>query len=153
MTRMNKKSQEKKIKALDKAWGDACDAHDAKAVAAFYATNATCVWPDQKAIHGRPAILKAWITLCKDPALKLRFTAKRITISKSGDMATDFGIVHGQFTTPTGIIKVVFKYLVVWIADRGSWKVLFDTYNYDEPAPSAPGGGGSGDVMQKKSGA
>ena len=84
MTRLTKKAEEKKIRALDDAWGDACCAHDAKAVAEFYAVNGTCVWPDQKAIYGRPAILRAWKTLCTDPGLKLRFFAKRITRLPNG---------------------------------------------------------------------
>lgn len=135
MARLNKQAEEKKIRALDDAWGDACCAHDAKAIAAFYAEDATCVWPDQKAIVGNPAILRAWKTLCKDPGLKLRFFPERITIARSGDMATDFGVVKGQFGTSRKWIT--FKYLVVWINVRGTWKVFFDSYNYNKAQPPA----------------
>ena len=143
MAKLTTKAEIKAIKALDAAWGDACCARDAKAVAAFYATNGTCVWPAQKAVYTRPEILKAWKKICADPNLKLRFFPKRITFSRSGDLASDFGVVKGAFSDEDThkIIRQTFKYLVVWTKVTGKWMVLFDCYNYDEPAPAAPGGG------------
>ena len=154
MAKFDKKAEEKAIHALDAAWGDACCARDAKAVAAFYAQNGTCVWPEQKAVYKRPAILKAWKKICEDSNLKLRFFPKRITFSRTGDLASDFGVVKGQFTGPTKItkkgkkritkttiIRPTFKYLVVWTKVTGKWMVLFDCYNYDKPTRAAPGGG------------
>lgn len=142
MARVNKKAEEKAIRALDKAWGDAATAHKAGAVASFYAQDGMCVWPDEKPIRGKAAILKAWTALCKDKKLMLKFTPTSITVADSGDLASDYGVCRGRFGTGTGSISAVFKYLVVWTKVRGTWKVLYDSYNFNAPLPAPSGGAG-----------
>lgn len=143
MALVNKKAEEKAIRALDKAWGDAATAHRGRAVAGLYAPDGVCAWPDEKPIRGKAAILKAWTALCKDKKLMLKFTPTRITIADAGDMASDFGVCRGRFGAGSGTISAVFKYVVVWTKVRGSWKVLYDIYNFNAPLPAPSGDTGA----------
>ena len=127
---------EKLIRALDAKWGDAATAHDLEAVVAFYAPNGTLVWPDQPAVHGTADIRTAWKEMIATiPGLGLRFIVETITISASGDLASDFGAVRLQQDGPDGTPMVdMAKYLVNWQKVDGEWKVLYDSWNEDKKA-------------------
>ena len=58
MPSVNKKADEKKIRALDKQWGEAATRKDLDAVVAFYAPDGSLVWPDAPAVHGTKAAAK-----------------------------------------------------------------------------------------------
>lgn len=134
-------SDEDKIRQLDKEWGEAADSHDVEAVLKFYSPNATLVWPEQPAIHGAAAIRDAWTGFFKDPNyenLSLGFTPKEIRVSGSRDLAIDFGVVAIKFGPAKNQQTVIAKYLVVWTAESGDWKVLYDSWNSNEPAGKAP---------------
>jgi ketosteroid isomerase-like protein len=89
-----------------------------------------------KAVHGTAAIRKAWKQMiATTPGLGLQFVVEKITIAKAGDMATDFGKViltmdgPSQDGKPGKKIRDVAKYVVTWQKVRGSWKVLYDSWN------------------------
>ena len=101
-----------------------------QAAAAFYAEDATLVWPGAPAVHGF-ADLKAALAgmISGTPGISIRFTPERIDIADSGDLATDFGRVDFGHDLPSGHVVEVGKYLVAWKKVGGVWKVLFDSYN------------------------
>jgi len=65
--------------------------------------------------------------------LTLKFTAERIDIAHSADLATDFGKVSFGYDTPKGRVMNIGKYVVVWKKVNGVWKVLYDSYNMNKP--------------------
>ena len=130
---VNKKAEEKAIRALDKAWTHAATRKDLRKVVTFYATDGSLVWPDTPPVHGKAAILKNWKSMMASiPGLVLKFSPERIEVSDSGDLASDYGVVYMQQKGATGIEKVRAKYLVVWKKEKGEWKVLYDGWNYNE---------------------
>ncbi|GAC1556002.1 MAG: hypothetical protein NVS2B5_17170 [Beijerinckiaceae bacterium] len=126
---MEHSSDEKTIRKLDAAWGDAACKKDLEAVAAFYAPNASLVWPGAPAAHGTAKIRAAWTELLKIPGLTLRFTPERIDIARDADIAVDFGRVDFKHDTEKGQVEEISKYVVVWKKMNGTWKVLYDCYN------------------------
>ena len=124
-------ADQKAILDLDAKWGEAATQHDVDAVVAFYASDATLVWPDMKAVHGTAAIRKAWKKMIAEtPGLGLAFVAETITVAKDGDLAADYGKVILTMDGPNGKkVRLVAKYLVNWRKVRGTWKVLYDSWN------------------------
>jgi ketosteroid isomerase-like protein len=122
-------SDEKKIRQLDAAWGDAACKKELEAVVAFYAPNGSLVWPGAPAAHGTAKIRAAWSELLKISGLALRFTPERIDIAQYADIAVDFGRVDFQHDAAKGRVEEISKYVVVWKKIDGTWKVLYDCYN------------------------
>src|SRR5690606_36256938 len=108
-------------------------------IVSFYAPDGAVVWPDAPARRGHDEIRQAWTELFQTPGLTLNFIPERIDNSDSGDMAADFGRVEAQFDGPQGRVTDVTKYVVVWRKVDGNWRVLYDTFNSNQPAtPAAP---------------
>ena len=138
---MGEQSQDqRRIRELDDEWSDAANTGDIDAILEFYAEDGSVVWPDAPAGHGHEGIrkaLKAMFDYCIN--LKLHFYPERIEVAKSGDMATDYGAVNFKYDTTDGIHHDdTSKYVVVWRRTNGDWKVLYDCYNSNAPAPVPP---------------
>jgi uncharacterized protein (TIGR02246 family) len=138
----NKKTRNKKtgnqdpdvaaIKALDKAWSKAAHAKDLVSVMKFYARDARVAWTDQPPAKGRKGILGVWKAVFDGtPDLWVEFKPTRIDISKSRDMAVDFGVVHFAPHTKANDTENTAKYLMVWKRENGAWKVLYDSWNWN----------------------
>lgn len=128
----SKQADNTAITQLDKGWGEAASSKNLDAVVAFYAEDGTLVWPDQPPVHGSANIRTAWSGAFQEmPNVFLQFTPERIDVSESGDLASDFGVVTMGTEGPQGP-KVTGKYVVVWKKVDGSWKVLYDSWNYNE---------------------
>jgi ketosteroid isomerase-like protein len=120
------------IEHLDKQWGSAATSRNLDDVVQFYAPNGTLVWPDQPPVHGTAGIRKAWEGMFQQiPNLFLQFTPERVTVSESGDLAADFGVVTMSMEGPNGP-KTVAKYVVVWTKVQDAWKVLYDSWTYND---------------------
>lgn len=126
------------IKALDRQWGADATAGHLDRVVGLYAKDGSLVWPDQPVVQGLAGIRSNWRAMLKTPGLKLRFVSREIRVAASGDLATDFGeVILGATGQPT--MKA--KYLVAWTKVSGTWKVLYDSWNTNQPpAPPAPAG-------------
>lgn len=129
------KAEEQAIRRLDEQWLAAAQKKDVEAAVAFYAPEATAMWPDAPAAKGTDAIRKAWTDLMKIPNMQLTFTPEHIEISQAGDFATDIGRASAEMDMPQGHVKEEAKYLVVWKKVNGAWKAQYDMFNLNAPAP------------------
>src|SRR5882757_598054 len=120
MAVVNTCDDEQKIRALDEAWGMAASQGKLDDVVAFYAPNASLVWPNACRYQGTIQIRQQWTEQFKTPGLKLRFIPAQIDIADCGDLASDFGAVELEATERP---RQEFKYLVVWQKINGTWKV------------------------------
>lgn len=124
------KTDEAAIRRLDEAWGKAATAKDLEAVVGFYAHDGSLVWPGAPAAHGTQDIRASWKqTMDTMPGLKLRFTPERIVIADDASLASDFGKVEFGHEDDGKPVMEIGKYVVVWRKEKGSWKVLYDSYN------------------------
>ena len=124
------------IRALDAEWSKAATAKSMKRVMKFYATDGSVVWPDQPLATGHKAIRKSWEAYFNaSPDMYLDFKPTHIEIASGGGMATDFGEVHFANGAKSKDTKNTAKYLVVWKREHGTWKVFYDSWNWNgEPA-------------------
>ena len=83
---------EKALDAYVKAWETACNAHDAKALAALYTEDAESVMPDGQRVEGRAAIEKSFAeSFDKNPKVKTKLTVISRQFIKS-DVAIEDGL-------------------------------------------------------------
>ena len=123
-------ADEAAIRRLDQEWGKAATEKNLAAVVGFYADDGSLVWPGQRAVHGIAGIRTNWKKMMKMyDGLKLEFVPERIVISDDATLASDFGRVKFGHKEKGKRIMVTAKYVVVWRKERGSWKVLYDSWN------------------------
>lgn len=134
---VDKAAEENAIGELATKWIDAAARKDVDTIVSFYAPDGTIVWPDAPAGRGPDAVRAAWTEVFKTPGLKLTFVPERFDLSSAGDMAADFGRIESEFDGPQGTVKDVAKYVVVWRKVNGQWRVLYDTFNSNQPAAPA----------------
>lgn len=122
---------DRRIRELDRLWGDAASRKDLDAVLAFYAVDGSLVWPNTRPVHGISQIRDMWKQMLQTiDGLKLEFRPETITLSPDRTMAADYGIViFDQKTNAYTFTRQEAKYLVVWKKVGDSWKVLYDSYN------------------------
>lgn len=108
---------------------------DTSVLASIYAEDAVMMGANEKAVRGRNEIAKSMAAMhaqMKLPAFELK--AQDVIVS--GDHAIETG-TYSMTMQPTGAkaITDVGKYLVVWKHQPdGSWKIIRDIYNSDQPA-------------------
>lgn len=107
---------------------------DYKAYAnAYYAEDATVLYPNNEAVKGRDAISAALSTLGTD----LNVTPTIVDINGRDDLAFVYGTV--KMTTNAGIELDHGKYIEIWKKQKdGKWQVIYDMYNTSIPMATEP---------------
>jgi uncharacterized protein (TIGR02246 family) len=128
-------ADEAAIRRLDEEWGKAATAKNLDAVVDFYAADGSLVWPGQRAAHGTAQIRRNWKKMMAlYDGLKLKFIPERVVISDDATLASDFGKVEFGHKEKGKPVRETAKYVVVWRKEKGSWKVLYDSYNTNSAA-------------------
>jgi uncharacterized protein (TIGR02246 family) len=117
------------IQQQEVRWNQAYSKRDGAAIASMYADDAAIANPGEPLVRGKDSIREATAAFAADPNLKVAFSANRIEVADSGELAYS----RGQYTltmtdpatskpeTSTG------HYLTVWKKQAdGSWKALED---------------------------
>jgi ketosteroid isomerase-like protein len=123
------------LRQLDGKFGAFAARKDSAGAAALYAPDAVIMAPDAPAVRGETAIRALWSALVVTPGLVLRVVPERIDVAPDGDFATDMGTVTMERDGPSGRETEVAKYLEVWRKQGGSWRVVYDMWNSNAPAP------------------
>jgi uncharacterized protein (TIGR02246 family) len=131
-------AEEGKVRAAEEADQKSWAAKDENGILAFYADDATLMTPGMPAAKGKDAMRPILKAILADPNLKLEFSAQRVEVAKSGDVAFTQGTY--QMTTTDGKTKkpVTDKGSYVTGYKRqadGSWKAVSDI-NTSEIAPN-----------------
>jgi len=123
------------IRDLNVRFGEAAASKDAEAAVALYAADGVIMAPGADMAKGTEAIRAVWTELLKTPGLAVAVIPEQVDVAASGDLAADMGRLELAMDLPDGPAKEVLKYLVVWKKVDGQWKVAFDTWNANAPAP------------------
>jgi ketosteroid isomerase-like protein len=128
-----------KIEAGNKAYAQALLKGDATAAASYYDENAVTLSSNMPMVKGRAAIEKSLTGLIQ-PGLKLKeFTTTTISVEGAGDIAVELGRAFLTFEMNGKVIADTGKYLTVWKKQAdASWKIAYDSYSTDIPAPAIP---------------
>jgi uncharacterized protein (TIGR02246 family) len=127
----------KAIKDTEAAWVKAAATKNADQYLAFYTDDASLLMPNAPIFTGKAAIKEAITPMVNDPNFSLTFSATKVEISKSGDLAYTQGPYKMTFSDVRGNkFEDEGKYLTVWRKQPdGTWKAVEDTNASDLPLP------------------
>jgi ketosteroid isomerase-like protein len=127
----------KALMDADKAWSETTNSTED--FLSFFAEGAS-VYPANAPIRtGREAITAFITELMSMPGFSLEWTAKTADVASSGDLGYTTGSASFTMNDPAGNpVTDTIKYVTVWRkAPDGSWKVVADIFNSDNPPPGA----------------
>lgn len=131
-----KSADEQAIRDADAQWAKAAAAKDVDKTVSFYSNDAIVLPPNQAAVTTKDAIRSLWKGLI-DSATTISWTATRVEMAKSGDMACLTGTYELTMNDGT---KDRGKYCEVWEKQpSGKWKCGTDIWNSDLPVPTGAG--------------
>ncbi len=115
-------------------WARHWNAKQLEKVVEIYAEDAVYLPPHHDAVHGRQAIREYLKGPLDHGATDLRFEVTYI--KQSGDLAYDVGRYSMTVPQSDGSKRPDRgKYLAVWRREKGSWKLVADSWSSDLPAP------------------
>jgi uncharacterized protein (TIGR02246 family) len=132
-TRVDRTSEEQRIRELGQQAMRAAQAKDAATYASFYADDAVSMGANQRAIRGRDAIRGMVAEMFALPNLAFSFAPTKIEVAESGDIAYEIGTYRFAADMPSARLDDEGKYLTVWRKVGGEWKIASDMSNSDRP--------------------
>lgn len=122
------------LSAIGEAWGEHLSAGDIDSLVALYAPDARLLAPNAEMVQGHDAIRQAF-----QPMFDAGLTGA--TPTAEAMVAGDLGYRLGTFTlnAPDGTVEDRGKFVEVWRAIDGEWKMMSDVYNSDLPSGAPTG--------------
>ena len=126
------------INAADTQMNQYLKVHGLEGAVSYSAHDGVLMTPGAKPVVGSDALREAFTDMMNDPKFELSFTADKVIVSKSGDLAYSIGKFSQSETNPkthaaehaTGSYVTVYKKTT-----GGEWKVVADIAT---PGPAAP---------------
>jgi len=124
-------SDESALKALDSDWSKAAGAKNVDKTVSYYSDDAIVLPPNSPPLTSREQIRAMWKGLLSAPGFSGGWTATKVDVARSGDLAYITGNyemtendANGKPQTDKG------KYLEVWKKQAdGSWKCVADMFS------------------------
>ena len=113
---------------------EACLARDAKKCADLYTADTVYMVQDQPALEGYDAVLKDYQSLfATESSAEIEMAEPVQQVLSMGDYAVIRGTGYNIESTDGNAKKVTYKWLILSKRQPdGSWKMVWDIYNYDE---------------------
>ena len=128
-----------KIEADMKAYEQAAVRGDAAATASYYDENAVVLVSGMPMVRGRANIEKVMRSWAQSEMKMKEFTSTTISVEGAGDLAVQLGRIFQTFEMSGKVIADTGKFVTVWKKQTdGSWKIAYDSWNTDIPAPAMP---------------
>ena len=125
------------LRGLDAKLGQAIDAKDAAAIAAFYSDDAILMPTAEPIVRGKAAITEEWKHILAIPAFQNESKLGGVEVAAAGDLAYTYGSYRSRLMGEDG--KLVIepgKWLTIWKKQpNGGWRIAVETYNTDIPPP------------------
>jgi uncharacterized protein (TIGR02246 family) len=132
-TRVDRTSEEQRIRELGQQAMRAAQSKDVATYASFYADDAVSMGANQRSIRGRDAIRGMIAEMFAMPNLAFSFAPTRIEVAESGDIAHEIGTYRFAADMPGGRLDDEGKYITLWKKVAGEWKIASDMSNSDRP--------------------
>lgn len=122
-------------KASDVEWLKAAQAKDVERVISFYSDRASVLPPNAPAATDREAIRAIWARMVGAPGFAINWHTTTVEVSRAGDLGYQLADYEVSLNNPEGKpISDRGKYVAVWKKQSdGSWKVVADIWNSDQP--------------------
>ena len=127
----------KELRTLDAKLGQAIDAKDVAAIAAFYADDAILMPTAEPVVRGKSAITEEWKHILAIPAFQNESMLSGVEVASSEDLAYTYGSYRSQLMGEDGKLATEpGKWLTIWKKQPdGKWRIAVETYNTDIPPP------------------
>ena len=104
----------------------------------FYTKNAIVQPAGVPQAQGSEAIAELYRQFFKDNQIKeSSVTSSEVTVSKSGDLAYEYGRSQIVLAGPESDLQDIGKYLTIWQKIDGEWFIAAGSFSSDSPAPKA----------------
>lgn len=133
-------ADEAAIREADIAWSKVAGAKQLEALVAYFADEASSLYPNQPIVTGKEAIRKTWEQMLQLPGFSVSWQPVKVEVARSGDIGYSQGTYELTMNDPKGNpMTDRGKYVTVWKKQAdGSWKSVADTFNSDLPAVPPP---------------
>lgn len=133
----NSSKEVEELRSLDADLGQAINARDAAAIAAFYADDAILMPTAEPLVRGKAAIAEEWKHILAIPAFENESRLGGVEVSSAGDLAYTYGSYRSRLMGEDGKLTMEpGKWLTIWKKrPDGSWRIAVETYNTDIPPP------------------
>ncbi|MBV9303904.1 MAG: SgcJ/EcaC family oxidoreductase [Acidobacteriaceae bacterium] len=127
------------IKDNEAQWNKDFQAKDVEKLVAHYADDAVLISPGEPVATGKDAIRAALKQMVSDTAMSIHFSADRVEVANSGDMAYSQGSYTINMTNPGTKEPMSDKgsYVTVYQKQGGSWKAVSDIASSATPPGTA----------------
>jgi len=129
------------IQNAEKQWNQDYVSRDLDKIIGHYADDAVLMAPGMPAAVGRDSIHAVIQTFVADPALSLKFTASKIDVAGSGDLAYTRGSYQMTMTDPQTrkVVNDHGSYVTTYRRDQdGNWKAVADIATSEVPPGPQP---------------
>ena len=128
------------IRAADAAWSQAFSARDTTAAVAAVESTGSVAAPNAPIATGPQAIRALFEGFYALPAMTIHWQPNVVQASRSGELGFTLGTYELSFNDPKGKpASDKGKYVTVWRKQAdGTWKVVVDEFNSDQPLPATP---------------
>ena len=129
------------VQATESQWNQDYAARDANKIVDHYADDAILMVPGAPASSGKDAIRRVILGMAADPAMNLKFTASRVEVAKSGDVAYTQGTYTLTMTDPQTkkVIHDHGSYVTTYHKQSdGTWKAMADIATSEVPPVPPP---------------
>jgi uncharacterized protein (TIGR02246 family) len=122
----------------DVQWLNAEQAKDVDSVLSVFADNASLFPPNASIVTGIEAIRARLSEEYSGPRVAISWQTTKVEVSRSGDLAYSHGTHEVTVNDPEGNpVTDKGKWVTVWEKQPdGTWKVVADIWNTDQPAAS-----------------
>jgi uncharacterized protein (TIGR02246 family) len=127
---------QKEIRTLSDQWQRDIAADNVDAIVALHAPDAVVMFSNAPVIRGSAAIRTAYSEMVKTPGLLLHWIPTKIEVT-SPTTATEYGTYTESYATPSGRMRDVGTYVVIWRKINGQWRVAVDAPVTTMPMPAA----------------
>ena len=110
-------------------------AREAKGCADLYAENATYMIPETPVLEGHAKILRSYKEIFSDqPSSEMEMSEPVVEVLAMGDWAVLRGTGSSTETTESKVEIKTYKWVILSHKQNdGSWKMVWDIFNYDAP--------------------
>lgn len=128
------------IRAADAAWSQAFSARDTNAAVAAVESTGSVAAPNAPIATGPQAIRALFEGFYALPAMTIHWEPTVVQAARSGELGYSLGTYALSFNDAKGKpVSDTGKYLTVWRKQAdGTWKVVVDEFNSDQPLPATP---------------
>lgn len=112
---------------------------DVSGAASSYEENAVILPSNMPMVKGRAAIEKTMTGWLQSGMKMKEFTSTTISVEGAGDFAIQLGRYFQTFDMSGKVVADTGKFVTVWRKQvDGSWKMAYDAWTTDIPAPAMP---------------